>query len=187
MARQEVSNTQGIELHFCILLYRSSILRTLIPDAAESRAQKNGVSLWECANGRTGAGRRGTTDGPTTRVAADGGTDGLAVGRTHADTEGNDHENLNDEYVALRNTRGETLDLSGWAISDGGGHTYRVPSGVMLGGGEMLTLYTGSGPDSESELYLGADGAVWNNDGDTAVIRNASGHVVVRTEFRADG
>lgn len=151
--------------------------------AAESRAQKDGVGLWECANGQASGGGRGSTDEPTTRVATDGGTDGLAVARIHPDADGNDHENLNDEYVVLKNAGDGTLDLSGWTVSDDGGHTYRVPSGVTLASRETLTLYTGSGADSGSELYWGSDGAVWNNGGDTVVVRNASGDVVVRAEY----
>ncbi|MFH5843345.1 lamin tail domain-containing protein [Haladaptatus sp. CMAA 1909] len=151
--------------------------------AAESRAQKDGVGLWECANGRASRGEQGSTDEPTTRVATDGGTDGLTVARIHADADGNDHQNLNDEYVVLKNTGDVTLDLSGWTISDDGGHTYRVPSGVTLAGGKTLTLYTGSGSDSASERYWNADGAVWNNDEDTVVVRDTSGNVVVRAEY----
>ncbi len=90
---------------------------------------------------------------------------------------------MNDEYVVLKNAGDGTLDLSGWTVSDDGGHTYRVPSGVTLAGGETLTLYTGSGADSGSELYWGSDGAVWNNGGDTVVVRDASGDVVVRAEY----
>jgi micrococcal nuclease len=152
--------------------------------AAEANAQTNGVGLWECANGQAGGSGEGSTDESTARVATDGGTDvGLTITRIHADAAGNDHENLNDEYVVLKNTGGEPIDLSGWTISDDGGHTYRVPSGVTLTSRETLTLYTGSGSDSASELHWNANGAVWNNGGDTVVVRNTSGDVVLRKDY----
>ncbi|WP_264783225.1 lamin tail domain-containing protein [Haladaptatus sp. T7] len=157
--------------------------------AAEANAQQHDVGLWECTNGGRSADGKGNTDGTvttdesTTRVATDGGTSGLSVARIHADADGNDHENLNDEYVVLKNAADETLDLSGWTVSDDGGHTYRVPSGVTLAGGETLTLYTGSGSDSASELHWNADAAVWNNGGDTVVVRDATGTVVLRRKY----
>ncbi|WP_227376889.1 lamin tail domain-containing protein [Haladaptatus halobius] len=128
--------------------------------AAESRAQQKGVGLWECRNGqrttRPETGGGGNSEG-------DGGSDGsrdLTVTRIHADADGNDHDNLNDEYVVLKNSGNDGLDLSGWTVSDEGGHTYRVPSGVRLASGETVTLYTGSGSNSASELYWGSGSAV---------------------------
>ncbi|WP_227357164.1 lamin tail domain-containing protein [Haladaptatus salinisoli] len=152
--------------------------------SAESTAQRNGVGLWECRNAR------GTTQ-PSPGGGGDGNGDGgegdgngqLAVARIHADADGNDHDNLNGEYVVFENTGDSELDLSGWTISDAADRTYRVPSGATLAPGETVTLYTGGGSDSESELYWGSESAVWNNGGDTIIVTNADGTVVLRKEY----
>ncbi|SIR82172.1 micrococcal nuclease [Haladaptatus litoreus] len=141
--------------------------------SAESEAQQGNVGLWEC---RDGSGSSRTTENT-------GGKTDFTIAQIHADAEGNDHENLNDEYIVLRNGGTDALDISGWSISDDSGHTYRVPSGISLESGATVTLYTGSGSDSAAELYWGSDSAVWNNGGDTIIVRNESGDVVLREEY----
>ncbi len=34
-----------------------------------------------------------------------------------------------------------------------------------------MTLHTGGGTDTETERYWGRNGAVWNNDDDTVIVR----------------
>jgi len=118
------------------------------------------------------------TDGGTaTRTPAAGEHD-LAISEIHADAAGDDRENLTDEYVVFTNTGEEPLDLSGWTVNDEAGHTYTVPDGTTLAPGETLTLYTGSGTDTESALYWGSGRPIWNNDGDTVTVTTAAGEVL---------
>jgi len=139
----------------------------------------------------------GTADGVTTRaritgggvetpVATDGGTaaatpegtDGeLAVATIHADAAGDDRENLADEYVVFENVGEGTLDLAGWTVSDESGRRYTVPAGTTLAPGERLTLYTGSGTDTDGALYWDAGRPIWNNDGDTVTVTSRAGDV----------
>jgi len=44
-----------------------------------------------------------------------------------------------------------------------------------------VTLHTGSGTDSETDLYWGSGSPIWNNDGDTVTVRNGD-DAVVQTE-----
>ncbi|MFB6124148.1 MAG: lamin tail domain-containing protein [Haloferacaceae archaeon] len=155
-------------------LYDSSFGRRDAFAAAEAEARANGVGLW------------GFADGPTSSDAAtpvpDGGT-ALVVVAVHADADGNDHENRNDEYVAFENAGATSLDLSGWRVRDAADHTYRVPDGVVLGAGDRVTLYTGDGTNTGSALFWGADGAVWNNGGDTVIVVDGDGRVVLRHTY----
>ena len=145
--------------------------------AAEDTARSDRRGLWRC-----------TDPGAVTRTAtADGGTitggaSGLRIADIHADATGNDNENLNDEYVALTNTGDATLDLSGWTVSDDAGHQYTLTT-LTLDPNASVTLYTGSGTDTDTERYWGRNGAVWNNDGDTVIVRNASGETVLRQSY----
>jgi hypothetical protein len=119
-----------------------------------------------------------------TEALADGGQSvPLELVRIHADAAGNDNENLNDEYLVFENTGTETLDLSGWTIADEAGHTYTIPEGVTLAPGEQLTLFSGSGTNTQTELFWGADGALWNNGGDTVIVSTATGTVVLRESY----
>ncbi|MFA1610902.1 lamin tail domain-containing protein [Halobellus rubicundus] len=151
-------------------------------EATEADARAAHRGLWACADPDALA----TTTAPATATAtplADGGSGPLEVVEVHADAAGNDHENLDDEYVTFRNAGEAALDLSGWTVADAAGHTYTVPDGTVLDPGAELTLRTGSGTDTETTLYWGADGAVWNNGGDEVVVRDDDGSVVLRYAY----
>ncbi|WP_435067605.1 lamin tail domain-containing protein [Haloplanus sp. C73] len=130
--------------------------------------------------------------GESTELTAvsDGGTttqtppeEALVVETVQADAPGDDRENLNEEYVVFRNTGSDPLDLSGWTVADAADHTYTVPDGYTLAGGETVTLHTGSGSDSATDLYWGADAPIWNNGGDTVRVRTANGTLVVEEAY----
>ena len=108
---------------------------------------------------------------------------GIGIEEVHADAAGDDRENLNDEYVVLTNTGESTVDLSGWVLTDESGARYRVPEGVTLEPGQSVTVRTGSGADTASELYWDAGRPVWNNDGDTVRLFRADGTVVAEVSY----
>ncbi|MFD1572066.1 lamin tail domain-containing protein [Halorubrum laminariae] len=119
------------------------------------------------------------TDSETDETAAEA---GLTVGEIHADATGDDRDNLNDEYVVFENTGNETLDLSGWTIEDEAGQRYTVPEGFELAADETVTLHTGSGTSTTTELYWGSGSPIWNNGGDTVIVSTANGeHVLEET------
>ena len=145
-------------------VYDSTFSRSDRYYAAEADAQAAGRGLWRCRE----------------PLAADGGQSSpLRVAAVHADASGNDHENLGDEYVTFLNAGEDPLDLTGWTVSDEAGHVYRFPDGFGLAPNATVTLYTGAGDDSADALYWGATDAVWNNAGDTVVVTNATGAVVI--------
>ena len=150
-------------------VYDSTFSRSDRYYAAEAEAQDASRGLWRCRE----------------PLVADGGgySSPLRVAAVHADAEGNDHDNLEDEYVTFLNAGEEPVDLSGWTVSDEAGHEYRFPDGFALSPGATVSLYTGAGADSADELYWGATDAVWNNAGDTVAVTNASGATVVEYEY----
>ncbi len=123
-----------------------------------------------------------TTTDATTATATDGGTS-LELVDVHADAEGDDGDNLNDEYVVFENTGSSSVDLSGWELADAADHTYTFPDGTELEPGEQITIYTGSGTDTKTELYWGQSTPVWNNAGDTVIIRDESGSIVIEETY----
>lgn len=156
-------------------MYDTQFTQRSAYQSAESEAQENDVGVWDYAGSTT----------PTPTPAADGGQDSeaLVVSNVHADAEGNDHENLNDEYIELTNEGETATEMTGWTVSDEADHTYRFPSGFTLGAGDTVTIYTGSGSDTEDELYWGSGRAVWNNDGDTIYVTNDAGETVIEHEY----
>ena len=150
-------------------VYDSSFSRSDPYYAAEATAQDERRGLWRCRE-----------------PAADGGAVGdapLRVVSIHADAPGNDHENLNGEYVTFRNAGNASLAVGGWTVRDAAGAAYSVPDGVAIGPNATLTLYTGSGADDADALYWGSSDAVWNNGGDTVVVTNETGAVVVEYRY----
>ncbi|MFB6080592.1 MAG: lamin tail domain-containing protein [Haloferacaceae archaeon] len=135
--------------------------------AAEDRARASGRGLWTCATPST----VGTGDAAPIVVSV------------HPDPPGNDNEHLDEEYVTIRNAGNRTLDLSGWTVGDEAGRRYTFPDGTTLAPGASLTLHTGQGTNGGGQYYWGLNGAVWNNDGDTATVRDETGRTVATRRY----
>jgi micrococcal nuclease len=138
---------------------------------AEATAQSNDVGLW------------GFEAETTTTTTGGSGAGKLEVVRIHEDAAGDEYENLNDEYVVFENTGGETLSVGGWTVYDEADHEYVFPSGFELEPGEQVTLHTGQGTDSETDLYWGMEAPVWNNNGDTVYVANDAGNLIIEESY----
>jgi len=107
----------------------------------------------------------------------------LEVTTVNADAEGDDRENLNDEYVVFENTGDEAIDLAGWTVEDEAGRSYEIPDGFTLEAGNMVTLRTGSGTDTETDLYWGSGSPIWNNNGDTVIVSTDTGDQILEASY----
>ena len=136
----------------------------------EQTAQENHVGLWNYEAPEDGG------DGDS------GSSSQLVVSNIHADAAGNDHDNLNEEYITFTNKGDDELTLTSWTIEDAVNHEYSVPE-FTLGAHESVTLYTGSGTNSASKLYWGSGSAIWNNTGDTIIVTTSSGETVIQKEY----
>ncbi len=98
---------------------------------------------------------------------------------------GNDAENLNGEWVELRNDGTNPADLGGWVIRDESTrHRYEFPAGFILSAGDRVTLYSGCGTETANERYwCEGDSSVWNNDGDTIFVLDANGSPVTTLPY----
>jgi hypothetical protein len=89
-----------------------------------------------------------------------------------------------DLAVVIHNEGDEAIELAGYQVRIGG-HTLALDHAVALDPGESMTIHTGAGTDTETDVYLGenmatiasaflADPSVALLDGDGAVIARVS-------------
>lgn len=68
--------------------------------------------------------------------------------------------------------------MTGWVLKDeSASHRYSFPSGFNLVLGAAVRVHTGCGTDTAASLYWCQNGAVWNNDGDTAFLLDLNGNI----------
>ncbi|WP_256546868.1 lamin tail domain-containing protein [Halobellus inordinatus] len=121
-----------------------------------------------------------STPDPTTETSERPRLDIVAI---NADADGDDAENLNGEYVTIENMGSSSLDLTGWELADAADHTYTIPEGTVLDAGAQITVHTGSGTNTETDLYWGQSSPVWNNNGDTVILRDDTGATVIKETY----
>ena len=102
---------------------------------------------------------------------------GVIIAYVHYNAYGDDRYNLNDEYVIISNNGNTSVNLAGYTLSDEANHTFVFPDFVLEGRG-LVTIRTGSGNNTDDELYWGSDYPIWNNDHDTAYLRDAEGELL---------
>ena len=97
--------------------------------------------------------------------------------------EGDDCYNLNGEYVVFKNSCYYSCDLKSWTVKDESSRDPYVFPDFILESGTMVTLYTGCGTNTNTQLYWCSSGyncnAIWNNNGDTLYLRNSDGELVL--------
>jgi hypothetical protein len=89
-----------------------------------------------------------------------------------ADTASN--TSVNGEVVRITNKGTTAKYLTGWTLRDIQGHVYKFPA-TKLNPGKSLLVYTGRGLNTVAKRYWGMRYHVWNNGGDKAVLRTATG------------
>jgi hypothetical protein len=108
----------------------------------------------------------------------------LTVAQIVSDPAGAD---LPNEVATISNISTRTLDLSGCTLQDEGGgprsSMFPFPDMFQLASGQSVMVYTRKGTNTPTDLFMGRRTPIWNNDFDTAVIRNAAGDEVARWSY----
>jgi micrococcal nuclease len=97
--------------------------------------------------------------------------------KLNPDADGKDTENINGEFVTIRNNGKKDLNIGGWTIKDSSTSIYEF-YGYILRQQSSLTLYSGKGKDGNGRLYWGSDVPVWNNEHDSFYLRDKDGLLV---------
>lgn len=105
----------------------------------------------------------------------------VAIAHIEFDSPGRD---IDGEYVLVRNEGLVTADLTGWILRDGGArHSYVFPAFSLAPGAEVR-IWTRAGKSDGANLYWGNRSAIWNNDGDSATLSDASGSTVASFSYQ---
>ncbi|MGW6976249.1 lamin tail domain-containing protein, partial [Streptomyces sp. NPDC054952] len=70
-------------------------------------------------------------------------------------------EPRNGEWVEIRNTTRQAVNLRTWALRDSDGNRYRF-NNVRIGGRATIRIHTGSGRDTRTDLFQGKRDHVWD-------------------------
>jgi micrococcal nuclease len=132
-----------------------------ILEAAQTDAQESRAGLWSP-----------TACGPAPMTA-------IQIVEVVYDAPGDDHRNLNGEWVVIVNRGNTPAELSGWSLKDeSASHRFYFPSGFVLVPSSEVFIYSGCDDDSVGSLYWCNTGsAVWNNSGDTAFLVDPNGNI----------
>jgi hypothetical protein len=113
----------------------------------------------------------------------------IRIAKIYFDSPGSDggsNSSLNAEWIRLKNTGSSGKSLQGWKIRDAAGHVYTFGT-YTLGAGKTVTIHTGSGSNTAWNRYWGQDWYVWNNDGDTAKLKNKAGTLIDKCSYSGAG
>ncbi|MEX1159165.1 MAG: 30S ribosomal protein S1 [Thermomicrobiales bacterium] len=88
------------------------------------------------------------------------------------------------EYVDITNHDSDPIELEGWRLTDSIDTSYTFPA-FVLEPGATVRLHVSRGKAKPNDLYWGRTSAVWNNEGDTANLYDASGTLVHTLEVPA--
>lgn len=107
-----------------------------------------------------------------------GSTVPLKINRIEANAPGDDRENPNGEWIEIINTGREPVEMTGYTLSDAANKVYFFED-FTAQPGQPFRLYSGQGRDTAEALYWGYSGdSVWNNDADSAFLRDKSGALI---------
>jgi endonuclease YncB( thermonuclease family) len=80
------------------------------------------------------------------------------------DADGNDRDDVNGEYVKIRNySPVSPLPLAGWYLRDSGLRRFTFPSGAVIPPNSSVTVYAGFGENEGTDFYWGLGAPVFEN------------------------
>jgi micrococcal nuclease len=95
-----------------------------------------------------------------------------------ANAPGSDRENPNGEWVKVANQGQSPVNMQGFTLKDEANHIYEFGN-FSVPPGASFQLFSGQGNDNSTELYWGlVNDSVWNNDSDTAFLRDVDGALI---------
>lgn len=123
-------------------------------DSAEQSAKTTNLNIWKKGSG------------------------GLEIRTIFYNAPGPDDENPNGEWIEIQNIGGADLNLNNYTLQDSSSSNLYTFRNFTLDAGDIVTIYSGCGTDTSNDLYWCNDGSIWNNGGDSAMLRDNNGDFV---------
>ncbi|MFF5490737.1 lamin tail domain-containing protein [Streptomyces virginiae] len=104
----------------------------------------------------------------------------VEISRVQADSPGREdrsNRSLNAEWVEITNTTRDRINLRGWTLRDREGNRYRFDN-VRIAPRATIRIHTGHGRDTRTDLFQDRRDYVWDNNSDTATLRDDRGRTV---------
>jgi micrococcal nuclease len=170
-----VETSGGLDVGLELVRQGLAISRRYAPDLARN-------DLYDAAQTEAQAAERGIWARDACGIADE--ADGFITIEIRYDADGNDNDNLNDEWVRFQNTGPQQVDLDGWLVADeSSSNRYRFRN-LVLEPSTSVTLFSGCGTDTQDERYWCSEGsAIWNNSGDTVFLYNSTGALVASHSY----
>jgi hypothetical protein len=109
----------------------------------------------------------------------------VAIWEIYYNSPGSDtgtNASLDHEWVQLHNTTSRTVTITDWTLRDKAGHVY-VFGPYQLKAHAFVKIHTGHGRPINGNRYWAHSWYIWNNNGDTAVLKTASGTAEARCGY----
>lgn len=109
----------------------------------------------------------------------------VAISEIFYNSPGSDNRSnasLNGEWIQLHNTTGHAVSLTGWTIRDTSSHVFEFGRYSLRAHG-FVKVHTGHGKRAAAKRFWNRGAYVWNNDGDTATVKTASGTRETRCSY----
>jgi Lamin Tail Domain len=122
-------------------------------------------------------------------TAAQAATSPVVIHEIYYNSPGKDtgsNASLNAEWVQLHNNSGRPVTLTRWTLRDTAGHVFTFGTYRLLAHASVK-IHTGKGSSTRANRYWGHSWYIWNNNGDRATLKNASGTVIVRCSYSDPG
>ena len=146
--------------------YPPNLSHQEVLDAAEADARREGAGMWAP-----------DACGPPTGAE-------LEITEIRWNPPGPDGDDLNGEYLVVRNVSDGPARLDGFTLRDSSSsNRFRFPDGWTLPGGAQVTIHSGSGRDAQDRLYWESDLPIWNNGGDEAFLLDPSGNIIAYRSY----
>ena len=84
---------------------------------------------------------------------------------------------LNGEWVQLYNTSSSKITLTDWTVRDAAGHVFKFAT-YTIGAHSYVKIHTGKGTRTQTDRYWNLSWYVWNNNGDTATLKDNHGNTI---------
>ncbi|MER0449802.1 lamin tail domain-containing protein [Streptomyces sp. Edi4] len=122
------------------------------------------------------AGLAATAVVPATAAARPTPHSPVVLGAIQYDSPGRDdrsQKSLNAEWVTVTNTGRGAVNLRGWTLTERRSHLTYTFRDLRLGGHQSVRVHTGRGHNTGRDVYQGRRDYMWDNNTDSAVLRDA--------------